>query len=261
MSKKAIILKIVLISALVLLLVAIGVKHFIIDNKEVAVVEKEVEKKEEEDSTTKELRAFSNLTWEDRLVNKDTLLPGDWTIESVDINNVAVLKKEKINKLIINEFINLVNAAYKDNIDLLVISAYRSMSAQKRVYNNAVNQYMGQGYSKSEAINKTEETINKPGASEHQTGLAVDVVGVNAWNRIGNLDERLADTKEFKWLNSNAYKYGFILRYPKDKVSITKVNYEPWHFRYVGIPLATYLTKNHLTLEEYHKLKSNLVPN
>lgn len=197
-----------------------------------------------------------NPSWEELLVNKDVLLPKKWKIDLTNINNVAVLKSEKINKKIVNEFNDLVNAASKAGIDLLVISAYRSVSAQENVYNSAVQQYQSMGYSKADAIRKTEETINKPRSSEHHTGLAIDIVGINAWSQVGNLDERLANTKEFKWLEQNAYKYGFILRYPKDKVNITKVNYEPWHFRFVGVNLATYLTKNHLTLEEYHNMRN-----
>ena len=87
----------------------------------------------------------------------------------------------------------------------------------------------------------------KPGHSEHQTGLAVDVEGSN------NDYDKFESSIEFNWMINNSYKYGFILRYPKGKENITGFKYEPWHYRYVGIELAKYLYKNNLTLEEYKK--------
>lgn len=254
MSKKSILLRIFLVIILVLVVILILFNIFLKDNKDNSKILP---------TATTSILPFSidsknelKNTWEKVLVNKDTLLPENWKIDVVEINNVPVLKKEYINKKIIKAFNNLINAANKNGTKLLVISSYRSISDQENVYNSAVNQYQNTGYTKEDAIKQTEKTINKPRSSEHHTGLAIDIVGVNAWKNIGNLDERLADTPEFKWLENNAYKYGFILRYPKDKVNETKVNYEPWHFRYVGVNLATYLTKNHLTLEEYHKLKN-----
>ena len=85
----------------------------------------------------------------------------------------------------------------------------------------------------------------KPGHSEHQTGLSIDVEG-------SNLDYDLfAESKEFNWMKNNAHKYGFILRYPKGKEHITGFKYEPWHYRYVGKDVASYIYKNNITLEEY----------
>lgn len=233
-------------------ILVIGVILFI--NKDIIFYQQEAIKQENKLEETSEIPVAKN-DWQAILVNNDNSLPVNWELKMININNVATLKKEKINKNIINQFDKWVKAAQDHGIELLVISAYRSVSAQKDIYNGAVSEYQSMGYSKAEAIKETEKTINRPGASEHHTGLAIDIVGLNAWNNIGDLDSRLADTKEFKWLEANAYQYGFILRYPKDKVNITKVNYEPWHFRYVGVELATYLTKNHLTLEEYHNKK------
>ena len=93
-----------------------------------------------------------------------------------------------------------------------------------------------------------------PGSSEHQTGLAFDVAFIrnNEYSLIA-----LETDPEIKWLLKNAYKYGFILRYPKDKENITGYSYEPWHYRFVGIKLAKMLYKNNLTLEEYYKKINN----
>ena len=89
----------------------------------------------------------------------------------------------------------------------------------------------------------------KPGYSEHQTGLSIDVSASSIGNR---LSESFGSTDEGIWLAAHAHEYGFIIRYPKDKASITGYAYEPWHIRYVGIELATYLYENNLTLEEYY---------
>ena len=85
----------------------------------------------------------------------------------------------------------------------------------------------------------------KPGHSEHQTGLAVDIMGSN------NDYNLFAESKEFEWMKNNAYKYGFILRYPEHKENITGFKYEPWHYRYVGKDVAKYIYENKLSLEEY----------
>ena len=92
----------------------------------------------------------------------------------------------------------------------------------------------------------------KAGHSEHQTGLAVDISDISLnYDNFGN-------TKEFNWIKDNAHKFGFILRYPNNKTHITGFKYEPWHYRYIGISIATYIYENNITLEEYKKLEFNL---
>ena len=119
-------------------------------------------------------------------------------------------------------------------------SGFRSYSTQKSVYNNWV---------KKDGKAKADTYSARAGYSEHQSGLAADL------NHVGSSFD---NTKEAKWLEENCYKYGFILRYPKGKQDVTGYIYESWHFRYVGIPLATKLYNNGdwLTLEEYFGVTS-----
>ena len=132
------------------------------------------------------------------------------------------------------------HAAYKEKILLLIVSGFRSYDYQTMLYN------------KYKRIDKEVNRYSaKPGHSEHQTGLAIDIVNTESTN-IQKFK------KEFSWLDKNAYKYGFILRYPKKKEGITGYKYEPWHYRYVGIALAKelYNKGKWITLEEYFNLES-----
>lgn len=124
-----------------------------------------------------------------------------------------------------------------------LVSGYRSYNRQVEVFNSNKNKY---------GFDIANQTSAIPGESEHQTGLAVDV-SVEKINF--QLSEKLAVTDEWKWLEKNAHLYGFIIRYPMDKVNITKYEFEPWHLRYVGIELSTYLYQHNLTLEELFNTK------
>lgn len=137
-------------------------------------------------------------------------------------------------------FNSMKSDASNQGINLKIISDYRSYSRQKTIYNNYVNK---------DGKEKADTYSARPGHSEHQTGLAAD---------INSLYTSFINTKEGKWLNDNCYKYGFIIRYPKGKESITGYMYEPWHIRYVGTSLANTLYNggNWITLEEYFGITS-----
>lgn len=139
-----------------------------------------------------------------------------------------------------------------NNIDLhyTIISAYRSRDEQTSVVNARAAELMSQGMSEDEAYAEAYKTIQKPGTSEHETGLCFDIVSEGTYN----LDDTVATQDTVVWLTDNCYKYGFILRYPKGKESITGISYEPWHFRYVGKDAALFMHENDLTLEEFHQL-------
>ena len=125
-------------------------------------------------------------------------------------------------------------------LSLIGVSGYRSYDRQKMIYEQNL------------AVKGEEETnlySAKPGQSEHQTGLAMDISTPSIFSA---LTTDFETTPEGMWLKDNAYRYGFILRYPAGKEHITGYAYEPWHFRYVGVPLASYLKNNNLTLEEYY---------
>lgn len=135
----------------------------------------------------------------------------------------------------------LFAAAKAENLVLNPLSGYRSYARQQVVYGNEVKNY-------GQAVADTESA--KPGYSEHQTGWAIDVGGGGC-----GIENCFGTTPHGKWVAANAYKYGFIVRYPEGKQNITGYRYEPWHIRYVGVELATELhNQNILTLEEFFSL-------
>ena len=122
---------------------------------------------------------------------------------------------------------------------LYLKSAYRSYSTQKTMYNNRLKKNHG----------KDDGWVSKPGASDHQTGLGCDVVPKNWKDKAMN--DKMMKEPECQWMAEHCYEFGFIIRYPEDKQEITEINTEPWHLRYVGIPVATYIWQNGLCLEEF----------
>lgn len=144
----------------------------------------------------------------------------------------------------------MLSDAEAEGLELLVCSAYRSYERQADLFNSSVEELMEQGMTYREAYYKTHEQVAIVNYSEHHTGLAVDIVGKNHQM----LDERQGRTKEAQWLAQNCSRYGFILRYPKGKEKVTGIEYESWHFRYVGRDAAQFITKNDLTLEEFLKI-------
>ncbi len=179
------------------------------------------------------------------LVNKNYTLPSSYIPNDLVQPKVAFSFKEKsLEKSLLRKeaavaLEKMFSDAKKSGIDLYFVSGYRSYKRQKNLYDVEVNR-VGEA--------KAEEAVAIPGSSEHQTGLALDICSKSTEL---HLIEGFADTKEGKWLGENAYKYGFILRYPKGKVESTTYEYEPWHYRYVGINTATVIYKNGWTLEEY----------
>lgn len=141
--------------------------------------------------------------------------------------------------------------AKKPTDSLFVTSAYRSYDYQETLYNGYVSDFIGQGFSEEEAKAKASETSARAGESEHQTGLCFDFI-TDSMN--GNLDESFENTAAFEWLKKNAHLYGFILRYPSDKVTVTGYSYEPWHYRFVGREAAVEIYRSGMTLEEYLEL-------
>lgn len=130
----------------------------------------------------------------------------------------------------------------------MICSAFREWDMQVSLYENKITRVMQEeGLSYEEAAVKAATVVAKPGTSEHQIGLALDIVS----SEYQELDEAQMETEDQKWLMENSWKYGFILRYPMDKSEITGVIFEPWHYRYVGKKAAKEITEQNLTLEEY----------
>ena len=145
----------------------------------------------------------------------------------------------------------LVDAGKKAGYSYTLYSGYRTYSSQYNKYYNKIDYWKNQGYSEEKAIELTNQYYAPPGASEHHTGLAADVCIPSIVNKYACLHENYDQTEEFKWFSENAHKYGFILRYSKGDESITGYNYEPWHYRYVGVAIATDIYNRGITMEEY----------
>ncbi|ABK85570.1 M15 family metallopeptidase [Bacillus cereus] len=180
------------------------------------------------------------------VVNKEYGLPEDYKPEDLVVPNVpfsfsGTLEKSYLRKEAAEALERLFNLAKKEGIQLNAVSGFRSYDYQKKLYANNV---------KRKGQEHTDRFSAKPGHSEHQTGLTMDVSSKSANNE---LELTFANTKEGKWLKENAHRAGFIIRYPKGKESITGYAYEPWHIRYVG-DIAESIYKKKLTLEEYMNL-------
>lgn len=194
-----------------------------------------------ESSNTDE-SGFDKDSWNLILVNKTHPIPDGYEVPLATFSGSM-----KCDERVLESLLNMLSAAKKDNVDLLVCSPYRDMELQTRLFEKKINLYMGMGYSYMDAYRISSEKVTVPGASEHQIGMAFDIVtGSHA-----TLDYEFADTQAGKWLKEHGREYGFILRYPRGKEYITGIEFEPWHYRYVGVEAATYIMDNELTLEEF----------
>ena len=195
--------------------------------------------------------------WRIILVNREHMLSKELGIELTSITQNAK-PNMKIDSRIATSYQDMVAAAKKEGINLYLRSGYRAIKLQQTYYDASVKSYKSQGLSDEEASAKALEYLQYPGASEHHTGLALDIISVEWQNTVEDLNATFENTDAFKWLDKNAAEYGFIIRYPKDKENITGIKYEPWHYRYVGKEVAAYLKEKGLTLEEYsEKIKSD----
>ena len=142
----------------------------------------------------------------------------------------------------------MIEDAASENVRILTVSAYRDYDYQQELFNNKVHSLQKEnGYSVSKAQQEAATVVAAPGTSEHQLGLALDLVDANHVV----LDESQEETVAYQWLKAHCHEYGFIVRYPNGKTEITGIIYEPWHFRYVGEEAAKIIMKNEITLEEY----------
>ena len=178
------------------------------------------------------------------LVNFENTIPNDWKVDLVQLNN-----GQSVDRRIYDDLIAMLQAAKSEGLNPLICSSYRTNEKQEQLYQNKVSEYLSQGYSKVEASDKAAFWVARPGTSEHQLGLAVDIVST----KNQRLDRSQENTVEQRWLIQNSWKYGFVLRYPTNKNSITGVGYEPWHYRYVGKEHAKKINELGVCLEEYVK--------
>ena len=171
------------------------------------------------------------------LVNKFHKLPKDYISDDiVPIKNWYAYEKNNIKKEVYEQFILMHDAAKIEDLSLIINSSYRSYDDQENIYNEFIKKHGTNG----------SLLASKPGHSEHQTGLALDIITK------GITGEEFDTTPEFNWLKNNAHKYGFILRYPKGKEYLTGYEYESWHYRYLGVDLASKVYESSLTYDEYY---------
>lgn len=175
------------------------------------------------------------------LINNDYRLPSDYAPELTTLSN-----GERVASSMYPHLQKMFDDMRKQSVFPFVRSGYRSHEQQQNILENKIAQYIKEGLSPKSAKESALDWVAKPGASEHQSGLAVD---------INYVEGKSSPAMVYGWLNENAHKYGFILRYPKDKTDITGISNEPWHYRYVGKKAATEMYKQGLCLEEY--LSSN----
>lgn len=194
--------------------------------------------------------AYANVDiddWKMLLVNRDYILPDNYEVKLApcitdDPDSI------KLDYRVAPHYNEMYLAALDDGIELTPISGYRSVERQERNFKNKIQKYVDDGYSKTEATQMAATIILPPGTSEHNAGLAMDIC---------SLYESFENTEEFEWLNENAADYGFILRYPEDKQDITKIIYEPWHWRYVGVEAAKEMKASGQCFEEYLGVVNN----
>lgn len=177
------------------------------------------------------------------LVNFDNPIPSWYKPDLTDSFGV------KMDQSVVEPFASMKTDASRDSVSLWISSAYRSSTLQSSLFQREVEQYTKTCPTYSEAVTAAARSVAKPGYSEHETGLAMDLNGVK---------DDFAATAAFRWLDSHAQDYGFVLRYPKNKESVTKIKFEPWHFRYVGVENAKAMKQSGLCLEEYVLRKAGM---
>lgn len=185
----------------------------------------------------------TNLNNPNILVNKYYYLAKNYVpknLEEIDSN--YALEGMKLVNYAKDAFESMAKDAKKDGYEIIVMSSYRSYDYQSKLYDRYVSE---------DGKEKADTYSGRPGHSEHQTGLAVDIY--NGEKEYTKFEE----TKEFDWMKEHAHEYGFILRFPKNKEKETGYQYESWHYRYVGTKVANYINKNKISLEEYIAQKIN----
>lgn len=187
--------------------------------------------------TSNTVEKLGEIDWRLILVNKWNPLPENHSIETSELSN-----GEFVDKRIYEPLMKMFADMEEDGVYPIVVSGYRTHGDQVQIMNDKIAAYEAEGMSPEKAKEEAEKWVAVPGTSEHELGLAVDI----------NADGiHSAGYEVYGWLSRNAHKYGFIKRYPSDKVRITGISNEPWHYRYVGTEVAADIYKRGICLEEY----------
>ena len=192
----------------------------------------------------KEKTIPENLPWYLTLVNFEHALPEDFAPESLGVADNTYQTDSRI----VDTTKKMIADARKEGVRIIAISAFRDYDYQMELFENKVIRLQqSKGYSVDKAREEAATVVAYPGTSEHQLGLALDLVDA----RHVKLDQSQENTAAYKWLYEHCAEYGFIVRYPNGKTDITGIIYEPWHFRYVGTDAAKVIMEKEITLEEY----------
>lgn len=184
--------------------------------------------------------------WSLVLVNAKNRLSGDYNVKLANVN-----ANYQLDERIVEDMKAMIAAAKADGYSLQICSAYRSTERSAVLYKNKINQLKNNGLSDQDAAVEAAKWVAPPGTSEHNTGLAADIVSADYFTKYADLEHDFEKFDEFKWLYENCADYGFVLRYPKDKQEATGITYEPWHYRYVGKEHARKIMDQKICLEEY----------
>ncbi len=194
-------------------------------------------------SINPKIAKISNNGWNLILLNKNNILPDNYKFSLSDIAGSNI----KMDTDAAEFFNKMYIEATREGIILTPFSGYRTVSFQRKLFENKIEDIIIEtGKEEKEAATEAVKSVNIPASSEHNAGLSVDII---------SRDASFAETDEYKWLLSNAHKYGFILRYPEGKEKVTGVEFKPYHWRFVGINAANEMKKSGQCLEEYLKLK------
>ncbi len=196
----------------------------------------------ETDEPEDEHSEFSRDDWQLVLVNKNHPIADDYSFTLGTIKGAM-----QCDERILPDLYAMLEGALNDGVNLVICSPYRNDDRQQMLFDRKVDKYTAQGMSYMEAYKTAAQAVTIPGSSEHQIGLAIDMVS----DSYVSLNEGFGDTKAGQWLAEHAHEYGFVIRYPAGKEDITGIEYEPWHLRYVGKNAAGVLYEENITLEEF----------
>lgn len=208
--------------------------------------ETKAEEKKKESKKVTTVTESENGKWYLQLVNAKNPMTED-EIPEIELKSING-SNYKVDARIYDDLQDMIKDAWAAGRNPIIQSAFRQWGQQETLYKNKINRVIKEkGLDEEEAAVQAATVVARPGTSEHQLGLALDIVS----SEYTNLDEGQMETEDQKWLIENSWKYGFILRYPLDKSDITGVIFEPWHYRYVGKKAAKEITEQGITLEEY----------
>lgn len=186
--------------------------------------------------------------WQLRLVNAANPLPDDFEPETAHISGY---ENRPFDMRAADWLEKMLHDAEQEGCKLYLVSGYRSIGRQRALFQIKTESFVNQGLALEQAEQEASRWVARPGTSEHNLGLAADIVSADWYSTHNDLTEDFDQTPAFAWLKANCAEYGFILRYPKEKEAVTGISYEPWHYRYVGQEAAKQIMLTGITLEEY----------